>query len=101
AEHGGLAHLPRAVPPRVATELAVTGRRVPAAEALSLGLANRVVPTGTCGDAARAWAEELAALPPHAVRSTLRVLDRGAAEPDLLAAVRRPHREYDDALVGE
>ena len=101
AEDGGLVRLPRLVPPRVATELALTGRRVAAAEALALGLVNRVVPTGDALGAARAWAAELAALPPHAVRSTLRVLDRAASEPDLLAAVRRPRQEYDDALVGE
>jgi acetyl-CoA C-acetyltransferase len=101
AENGGLVRLPRLVPPRVATELAVTGRRVLAAEALALGLVNRVVPTGRSGEAARAWADELAALPPHAVRSTLAVLAEAAEEPDLLAAVRRPRQVYDDALIGE
>ncbi len=101
AENGGLVRLPRLVPPRVATELAVTGRRVAADEALALGLVNRVVPTGAAADAARAWAADLAALPPHAVRSTLAVLDEAASEPDLLAAVRRARQEYDDALIGE
>lgn len=101
AEHGGLVRLPRLVPPRVATELAVTGRRVGADEALALGLVNRVVPAGSAGEAALAWAEELAALPPHAVRSTLAVLAEAADEPDLLDAVRRPRQVFDDALLGE
>ncbi len=101
AENGGLVRLPRLVGPRAATELAVTGRRVDAAEALALGLVNRVAPAGAAAQAAREWADELAALPAHAVRSTLVVLDQAAGEPDLLAAVRRPRQEYDDALVAE
>ena len=101
AENGGLVRLPRLVSPRLATELAVTGRRVEAVEAAALGLVNRVVPAGAAGDVARAWADDLAALPAHAVRSTLAVLDEAADEPDLLAAVRRPRQVYDDALLGE
>ncbi|MEO9322871.1 acetyl-CoA acetyltransferase [Nocardioides sp. C4-1] len=98
-ESGGLVRLPRAVPVKVATELALTGRRVPASEALALGLVTRVDPAPLA--TARALAADLAALPAHAVRSSLAVMHDAAGEPDPLAAVRRPRQAYDDALVGE
>src|SRR5262249_10907072 len=47
----------------------LTGRGVDAEEALRLGLANRVVPTGTARDAAVALATELAALPQVCLRN--------------------------------
>ncbi|MGC9667861.1 crotonase/enoyl-CoA hydratase family protein [Planosporangium sp. 12N6] len=54
---GGTVRLPRIVGLGRALDLILTGRPVDATEALSIGLATRVVPTG----AARAAAEELAA----------------------------------------
>ncbi|NJC72578.1 crotonase/enoyl-CoA hydratase family protein [Planosporangium thailandense] len=54
---GGTVRLPRVVGLGRALDLILTGRPVDAAEALSIGLATRVVPPGT----ARAAAEELAA----------------------------------------
>ena len=47
----------------VARELLLTGRRVVAAEAVTLGLANRVCPSGEERATALALAQELAALP--------------------------------------
>jgi enoyl-CoA hydratase len=47
----------------------LTGRAVHADEALRLGLANRVVPSGTARDAAVALASELAALPQVCLRN--------------------------------
>ena len=41
---GGLVRLPRTVPPKVATEMILTGRRLTADEAVAYGLVNRVVP---------------------------------------------------------
>src|SRR5438067_1554219 len=54
---GGTVRLPRLIGLSRALDLVLTGRPVGAAEALQMGLANRVVPRG----AARAAAEELAA----------------------------------------
>ena len=43
---GGLVRLPRTVPPKVATEMILTGRRITASEALGYGLVNRVTEAG-------------------------------------------------------
>ena len=58
---------PHLLPLTVAKELALTGRRVDAQEARSLGLANQVVEPGQALPAALQLATELAALPADAV----------------------------------
>ncbi|WP_139977358.1 enoyl-CoA hydratase-related protein [Nocardioides litoris] len=98
-EEGALVRLPRIVPQRVAAELVLTGRPVGAAEALALRLVNRAGADHL--RQAREHAAHLAALPPHLVRATLAVLADAEAEPDTLAAVRRPRQVFDDVLVGE
>jgi enoyl-CoA hydratase len=60
---GGTVRLPRIVGHGRALDMILTGRPVGAAEALQIGLANRVVPTGAARQAAEALAGELAALP--------------------------------------
>jgi enoyl-CoA hydratase len=60
---GGTVRLPRIVGLGRALDLILTGRPVGAREALEMGLANRVVPTGTCRQAAEALAAELARFP--------------------------------------
>jgi enoyl-CoA hydratase/carnithine racemase len=64
--------LTRAMPPKVALELMLTGRRVGADEALRLGFVNRVVPVGELDAAVDELAATLAAKPPDAVRVGLR-----------------------------
>src|SRR4051812_20614690 len=66
---GGTVRLPRIIGQGPALDLVLTGRAVRAAEALRLGLATRVVPSGTARDAAIALAAELAALPQVCLRN--------------------------------
>lgn len=60
---GGTVRLPRLVGMGHAMDLILTGRKVEPTEALAMGLANRVVPTGQARAAAIALAQQLAAFP--------------------------------------
>jgi len=66
---GGTVRLPRLVGMGRALDMILTGRPVPAAEALQIGLVNRVVPDGRARGAAEELARELAALPQACLRS--------------------------------
>ncbi|WP_298214241.1 crotonase/enoyl-CoA hydratase family protein [Acidovorax sp.] len=71
---GGTVRLPRLIGLSHALDLILTGRKVDAAEALRMGLCNRVVPAGQSLQAALALAQQLAAFP----QATLRA-DRASA----------------------
>ncbi len=73
---GGMYFLPRRVGLPRAKELVFTGRRVGAAEALSLGLADRVVPDAELATSAATWARELSGGSPAALALAKSVLDR-------------------------
>ena len=66
---GGTVRLPQIVGLGRALDLILTGRPVPAAEALAMGLVSRVVPPGEARAAAEALAHELASLPQACLRS--------------------------------
>ena len=65
---GGLIRLPRAIPPKVATELILTGRRIGSEEAHRLGLINHLVAKDQVMVKAKEVAAELGAKPPIAMR---------------------------------
>lgn len=60
--------LQRVMPPRAALELLMTGRRIPADEAMRLGLVSRVVGADDLDDAVDLVVEELAAMSPAVMR---------------------------------
>jgi enoyl-CoA hydratase len=60
---GGTVRLPRLIGMGHAMDLILTGRKVEAAEAQAMGLANRVVGKGAARDAAIALAQQLANFP--------------------------------------
>jgi enoyl-CoA hydratase len=66
---GGTVRLPRLVGESRALDLILTGRPVEAAEALAMGLVNRVVPKGEARAAAEALAVEIAGFPQDCMRS--------------------------------
>ncbi|MDO9489571.1 MAG: crotonase/enoyl-CoA hydratase family protein [Sphingomonadaceae bacterium] len=74
---GGAWLLPRIIGFAKASELALTGEMLDAAQALACGLVSRVVPDERLIDEARAVAGKIAANPPHAVRMTKRLLREG------------------------
>ena len=65
---GGTVRLPRLVGQSRAMDMILTGRGVRADEALSFGLANRVVPKGHARRAAEEWALDIARFPQTCLR---------------------------------
>jgi enoyl-CoA hydratase len=86
---GGTVRLPRLIGLSRALDLILTGRPVDAAEALSIGLANRVVPEGR----SRAAAEELA----HAIAA----FPRRCLESDRRSALDSLELPFDQAMANE
>ncbi|MBA4215073.1 MAG: enoyl-CoA hydratase [Polaromonas sp.] len=66
---GGTVRLPRLIGMGHAMDLILTGRKVEATEALQMGLANRVVPSGQAREAAITLARQLAAFPQATMRA--------------------------------
>jgi 2-(1,2-epoxy-1,2-dihydrophenyl)acetyl-CoA isomerase len=84
---GGTYLLPRLVGESAALELMWSGRMVPAAEALRLGMVNRVVPDDRLWTETLDWARRLAAAPPLAVGRIKRAIHASLDEhlDDMLA----------------
>ena len=102
---GGPARLTRLVGKGRAKLVLYTGRRFPAAEALAMGLVERVVPQGRLMEEACALAAEIAANGPLAVRALKRLVDTCyeadlAASQELARALRRPLDHTADMLEG-
>lgn len=99
AAAGGLVRLPRVLPPALARDVILTGRRLDAAEALAHGLISRVAPAGTVLELAREVAGEVLAASPTAVRASISVMADSDAEPDTVTAVRDSLSILDTVLV--
>ena len=96
---GGTVRLPRLIGMGHAMDLILTGRKVAAAEALQMGLCNRVVAPGTALDASLELARQLAAFP----QATM-LADRASAYAQLdLPLGQALHQEWErgKACLGE
>jgi enoyl-CoA hydratase/carnithine racemase len=76
---GGTQLALRRLGPGRAADVVLTGRRVPAVEAHSLGLVDRLAPTGSARESAIEIAEQIAANSPVATRAAKRALRDGWA----------------------
>jgi len=74
---GGTQRLARLVGPSTAKDLVFTGRRVAAAEALRIGLVDRMVPAEEVYGEALAWAGQFRDGPALALRAAKECVDRG------------------------
>ena len=83
---GGSYFLPRLVGLAKAKELVFTAEIIDAAEALRIGLVNRVVPAGELTTAVRELAQRIAAGPPKTLALAKRLLHRSASQ-DLAGAL--------------
>ena len=75
---GGIANLPRRLPHALAMGMLLTGRRVPAAEAMRFGLVNEVVPQAGLDQAVDRWLADILACAPLSVRAVKQMVRRGA-----------------------
>ena len=96
---GGAIRLPRSIPPKVANELILTGRRIGAEEARGLGVVNRVAPEDQALAAARELAAEILEASPTSVRLSLKLMEQAQGIPDAVDAVRTPNDVVDELMT--
>lgn len=75
---GGMVLLQRQIPFRAAMGVLMTGRRVPAREALALGIVNEVVPRAELDQAVERWLKEILACAPLSIRAVKQTVRRTA-----------------------
>jgi enoyl-CoA hydratase/carnithine racemase len=97
---GGTQNLPRMIGRNRAKELIFTARRIPATEALTLGLVNHVVPRADLLSRAEALALEIMKNSPFAVRQAKWAVDRGADQ-EFEDGLEREHEAYMRAIASD
>jgi enoyl-CoA hydratase/carnithine racemase len=97
---GGTQRLSRLIGPGRAKDLILTGRRLNAAEAFSIGLVNRLAPEGRLLDAAFSLAEAIVENAPVAVSTAKHAIDEGLSL-ELDAALALELQKYEAVLQTE
>ena len=96
---GGSWFLARALPPQLASELALTACPIDAPRLARHGVVNRVVAPGRARDEALGWAAEIAAGATGAIGRTKRLLEEAGGQ-DLSRHLERERESFADALHG-
>ena len=97
---GGTQRLARVIGKQRAMELVLTGRRIPAQEALAIGLVNRLAPAGEWLDQAMELAAVVARRPPIAVKLGKQAV-LAAEEGPLSAGLAHERKLYELAMATE
>ncbi|HUO93527.1 MAG TPA: enoyl-CoA hydratase-related protein [Rhizomicrobium sp.] len=85
---GGLHRLPRAIGPKRALGMILTGRRVTAREGEALGFVNEVTAPNELMNAARRWAGQILELSPMSIRASKEAVYKGLDQASLAAALK-------------
>jgi enoyl-CoA hydratase/carnithine racemase len=93
---GGTQLLPRRIGLNRSADLLLTGRRVAAEEALSMGFVDRLVPAGQARSTARELAQEIATKSPISLRAAKRALKQGV-DVDLATGLEIENRAWEEA----
>jgi enoyl-CoA hydratase/carnithine racemase len=97
---GGTQNLPRMIGRNRAKELIFTARRIPASEALRIGLVNHVVPRVELLEKATVLAQEIMKNSPFSVRQVKWAIDHGADQ-EFEDGLEREHEAYMRAIGSE
>jgi enoyl-CoA hydratase/carnithine racemase len=92
---GGTQLLPRRIGLNKAADLLLTGRRVTAEEALTMGFVDRLVPEGLAQDSARELAREMATKSPISLRAAKRALKEGI-DVDVASGLEIENRAWEE-----
>jgi acetyl-CoA C-acetyltransferase len=98
---GGLVRLPRQIPKKIATEMALTGARIDARRAMELGLVNRVTPAGKALEGARELAATMLACSPTSLKLSLRVMNESDEFPSEIGAIEAPSTAIDELISSD
>lgn len=96
---GGSWFLARALPPQLASELALTARPIEAARLAQHGVVNRIVAAGRARVEALAWAAEIASGATGAIGRTKRLLGEAGGQ-NLSRHLERERESFADSLHG-
>jgi acetyl-CoA C-acetyltransferase len=95
---GGLVRLPRAIPPHLANELILTGRKIDATELARHGVISRLAPRGTALEVARDLAREILEVSPTSVRLSLAAMQAGQRINSVIEAIDAGIPAIDDLM---
>jgi enoyl-CoA hydratase/carnithine racemase len=96
---GGVIRLPRTIPPKIANDLILTGRRIDAEKAHQLGIVSRIAPPGRALTVARDLAAEILEGSPTSVRLSLKLMEQTQGIADTVEAVVHPNDLVDELMT--